>query len=52
MTVDRLERRQDCDPRRHPTQTMSAQQLTDPLGDSGIQWRGLGHPSSITQPMV
>jgi hypothetical protein len=52
MTVDRLEHCQDSDPGRHPAQTMSAQQLTDPLGDSGIQCRGLGHPSSITQPMM
>ena len=37
MTVDRLEHCQDRDPRRHPTQTMSTQQLADPLGDDRIQ---------------
>jgi len=50
--VDRLEHCQDCDPGRHPTQTMSTQQLADPLGDGRIQSRGPGHPSSITQPIV
>jgi len=48
MPVDRLEHGQHMDPRRHPPQPAGTQEVTDPLGDGGVEGRRPGrHPFSV-----